>query len=287
IGIPALAGLSVMHGLVPPHPGPLAAIDAIGAAQRLSVSSDTEGGMGDHFGAGLRAAYRSLNGPQLCRPCHIAGPSLTHSLWWWLLPFLTAAACALALRRRERAAVTLLPVACGLALAAPYLLLLDYSAPRFLLPAYALLALPVADLAVRAVGAARRPGARTAVTVLLGAVLAVHLGVQLKELRLNTADARDTTVRYRRAARELGRLGLSAPCLVTGPRAQPIAYEAGCASAQTMGNNRSTTTAGIVAAAGREPTALLFDPGDPYLPGYARTWHPHPLPGTDWIAYVP
>ncbi|MGK5547115.1 GntP family permease [Streptomyces sp. URMC 127] len=31
IGIPALAGLSVMHGLVPPHPGPLAAIDAIGA----------------------------------------------------------------------------------------------------------------------------------------------------------------------------------------------------------------------------------------------------------------
>ncbi|MEU8846874.1 gluconate:H+ symporter [Streptomyces sp. NPDC048564] len=31
IGIPALAGLSVMHGLVPPHPGPLVAIDAIGA----------------------------------------------------------------------------------------------------------------------------------------------------------------------------------------------------------------------------------------------------------------
>ncbi|MFF5129045.1 GntP family permease [Streptomyces syringium] len=31
IGIPALAGLSVMHGLVPPHPGPLVAIDALGA----------------------------------------------------------------------------------------------------------------------------------------------------------------------------------------------------------------------------------------------------------------
>ncbi|MET7638096.1 gluconate:H+ symporter [Streptomyces sp. NPDC005438] len=31
IGIPALAGLSVMHGLVPPHPGPLAAIDAVDA----------------------------------------------------------------------------------------------------------------------------------------------------------------------------------------------------------------------------------------------------------------
>ncbi|MFH8347983.1 gluconate:H+ symporter [Streptomyces sp. NPDC018045] len=31
IGVPALAGLSVMHGLIPPHPGPLAAIDALHA----------------------------------------------------------------------------------------------------------------------------------------------------------------------------------------------------------------------------------------------------------------
>jgi gluconate:H+ symporter, GntP family len=31
VGIPALAGLSAMHGLVPPHPGPLVAIDALGA----------------------------------------------------------------------------------------------------------------------------------------------------------------------------------------------------------------------------------------------------------------
>jgi GntP family gluconate:H+ symporter len=31
VGIPALAGLSVMHGLVPPHPGPLTAIDLLHA----------------------------------------------------------------------------------------------------------------------------------------------------------------------------------------------------------------------------------------------------------------
>lgn len=31
VGIPALAGLSALHGLVPPHPGPLIAIDAVGA----------------------------------------------------------------------------------------------------------------------------------------------------------------------------------------------------------------------------------------------------------------
>ena len=31
VGIPALAGLSAMHGLVPPHPGPLVAIAALNA----------------------------------------------------------------------------------------------------------------------------------------------------------------------------------------------------------------------------------------------------------------
>ncbi|MFF7025844.1 hypothetical protein ACFY97_33120 [Streptomyces klenkii] len=266
-----------------------------GIARRLADSSDTEGGMGAHLGAGLTAARRSLNGPQLCRPCRIANPSVTHSLWWLLLPVLVAAACALALRkgragggeRKDTRAAVLLPVACALSLAAPYLLLLDYSAPRFLLPAYALLALPVADLAARAPAAFRAGPRRWAVAAALCAVLAAHLSVQLKELRVNTADARDTAVRYQRAAEGLRRLGLSAPCTVTGPRAQPIAYAAGCASAQTMGNNRSTTEAALARTARRMPMAVLYDPADAYLPPYARTWHPHELRGTGWIAYVP
>jgi GntP family gluconate:H+ symporter len=37
IGIPALAGLSAMHGLVPPHPGPLAAIGALNADLGLTL----------------------------------------------------------------------------------------------------------------------------------------------------------------------------------------------------------------------------------------------------------
>ncbi|ARF57077.1 GntP family permease [Streptomyces gilvosporeus] len=38
IGIPALAGLSVMHGLIPPHPGPLAAIDAVHANLGITLA---------------------------------------------------------------------------------------------------------------------------------------------------------------------------------------------------------------------------------------------------------
>ena len=38
VGIPALAGLSVMHGLVPPHPGPLVAIDALKADLGITLA---------------------------------------------------------------------------------------------------------------------------------------------------------------------------------------------------------------------------------------------------------
>jgi GntP family gluconate:H+ symporter len=37
IGIPALAGLSILHGLVPPHPGPLTAIDYLHAPLGLTL----------------------------------------------------------------------------------------------------------------------------------------------------------------------------------------------------------------------------------------------------------
>ena len=38
VGIPALAGLSVLHGLVPPHPGPVAAISALHADLGLTLA---------------------------------------------------------------------------------------------------------------------------------------------------------------------------------------------------------------------------------------------------------
>ncbi|MFJ2868397.1 gluconate:H+ symporter [Kitasatospora sp. NPDC087314] len=38
IGIPALAGLSVLHGLVPPHPGPLVAVDALKADLGITLA---------------------------------------------------------------------------------------------------------------------------------------------------------------------------------------------------------------------------------------------------------
>ncbi|WP_406331741.1 hypothetical protein [Streptomyces sp. NBC_00203] len=254
-----------------------------GIGARLHVSSATEGGMGAHWAGGY--ALRSLNGPLLCRPCHIplTHPALT--LWWLALPVLAALACAVALRT-ARPATALLPVACAAALAVPYLLLIDYSAPRFLLPVYALLSLPLAALAARIMSASRTTGTRTLAGSVLVALLAVHLSAQYVVLRHNVADARVTTGRYRTAADELRGLGLRPPCLVTGSHALPVAYYAGCASAETSGNNRSTATPALLRRAAREPTALLA-PKAQRPPGYARGWTAHRLAGTGWTAYLP
>ncbi|MFD7205014.1 hypothetical protein [Streptomyces sp. NPDC059893] len=244
---------------------------------RLHVSSATEGDMGLHLN--FDNAWSSLNGPLLCRPCTGAtldSPGL--ALWWLALPLLAAAALAYAVRER-RLLPAALPMAVAAALSVPYLLMIDYSAPRFLLPAYALLALPVAGLVTRL-------NSRRAL-VLAGLVIATQLLSQSTVLTQVTASAALTNERYRAAADGLRTLGLRPPCLVSGPRALPIAYDAGCASAQVDGNNVSTTVAGILDRAAKMPTALLTARGQ-RPPHYARDWTPYPLhrtPGwTAWLA---
>ncbi|MGW7695670.1 glycosyltransferase family 39 protein [Streptomyces asiaticus] len=253
-----------------------------GIGARLRLSSATEGGMGARWAGGM--AWRSLNGPLLCRPCHVP---LTHpelTLWWLALPVLALTACALAWRAR-RDAVILLPIACAATLSVPYLLLIDYSAPRFLLPVYALLSPPLAVLAAHSARAIRPPRARALAAGVAAALLALHLSAQYEVLDRTTAAARTTADRYRTAAHDLRRLGLTPPCLVSGRHAPPIGYDAGCASANVGGNNRDTTAHTLLHRAAREPTAALARTrsGPPH---YARTWTPHRLPGTGLTAYV-
>jgi GntP family gluconate:H+ symporter len=63
VGIPALAGLSILHGLIPPHPGPVAAITALHA------------NLGDTLLFGLIVAVPTL---ALC------GPLLGHFIAQWV-----------------------------------------------------------------------------------------------------------------------------------------------------------------------------------------------------------
>ena len=118
-----------------------------GIASRLHAAGAEQGGFGLHFA--LPDELRALNGPTLCRPCTVGVRYPELDLWWFLLPVLVALAILAARRAGGSSGPSLssviLPAVCGLCVAAQYLFMIDYAAPRFLLPGYALLAVPAAD----------------------------------------------------------------------------------------------------------------------------------------------
>jgi hypothetical protein len=245
-----------------------------GVAERLSEGSDIQGGLG--WNLAVDDQLRSLGGRSLCRPCTGAMPHPAVYAWWLALPVLAAVGLLIAVRAR-RSLPTLLPLACAATAAAPYLFMIDYAAPRFLLPAYALLAVPVADallrLGVRPDGR-RRPAVVAALALGLAGPLAVQYVVLDRTVDRTVADRRA----WARSAAELHRLGVRPPCLLTGHQAIPVAYYTGCSSGATSGHNANTTTADILRTARGIPVATLTAPGGT-PPRYARDWEPRPLDG--------
>jgi hypothetical protein len=238
-----------------------------GLAQRLADGSAIEGGLG--WNLAVDDQLRSLVGRTLCRPCGGALPQPAVFAWWFVLPVLAALALVFAIRA-GRTARTLVPLACAATAAFPYLFLIGYAAPRFLLPAYAMLAIPVADALANLVTAAPRTWRPVAVTlVALG--LAGHLGVQFVVLERTVDRATAGHHDWARTAKALHRLGVRAPCLVTGHYNVPIAFYAGCSSVDISGHNANTTAAALARTARRTPVAVLTD-GTGAPPSYARTW---------------
>ncbi|MEH0490358.1 hypothetical protein QBA78_35470 [Streptomyces scabiei] len=245
-----------------------------GLGQRLSDASRIQGGLGWHIAVGDQ--LRSLGGRSLCRPCTGAMPNPVVTAWWYALPLLAVLALVLALRARRATAMLVLLVCAGSA-AFPYLFLIGYAAPRFLLPAYALLAIPVADALFRLVTATSgvwRVAAVTLVTLGLAGHLAIQYVVLERTVHRTTAAHDD----WARTAADLHRLGVRPPCLLTGYEAVPIAFYAGCSSVATGGHNANTTASAIRQAARHQPVAVLATP-DGRPPAYARGWARHQAGG--------
>ncbi|MER5910829.1 hypothetical protein ABT124_10065 [Streptomyces sp. NPDC001982] len=253
-----------------------------GLAQRLKDGSAIQGGLGWHVA--VTDQMRSLGGRALCRPCTGTMPNPVVTVWWFVLPLLAVLGLVLAVRAR-RTTATLLPLACGVTAAVPYLFMIEYAAPRFLLPAYALLVLPVADVLLRLVTAsapARRPVAVTLVA--LG--LAGHLAIQLAVLEHTVGRTTAAHQAWARTAGELHRLGVRPPCLLTGHDAIPIAFYAGCSSAATSGHNANTTRTAVERTARHTPVATLVTAGS-RPPAYARHWPSEPFEGLRLYHAVP
>ncbi|MFJ5676359.1 hypothetical protein [Streptomyces sp. NPDC093097] len=243
-----------------------------GLLARLHRAGEIQGGIGWHLAVGDQ--IRSLDGRGLCRPCDVPWTHPATAVWWFLLPLLTAAGI-LAARRARRPATAVLPAAVAAATAVPYLFLIDYAAPRFLLPAYALLSLPAADGLWRTAAPAGRFRPRP--TALLAAALAAHLVIQCAVLTGNTARNRHMRRDFTAAATALHRIGVRPPCTLSGDHAVQLAYYTGCASRQTAGPDAGTTPEQLRAEAAHRPVALLVPPATA-PPPFARGWRPAPLP---------
>ncbi|MFC8867517.1 hypothetical protein ACFUAC_07675 [Streptomyces sp. NPDC057148] len=241
-----------------------------GLGERLSRASEIQGGLG--WNIAVDDQMRSLGGRGLCRPCTGSMPHPVVTAWWIVLPFVAVLGVAVAVRAR-RTARTLIPFACAVTAAAPYLFMIGYAAPRFLQPAYALLAIPVADALWHLVRTAKGRWRRVAAPLVALAV-AGHLAVQFAVVEgtvdRNVASRED----WAHVADELHRLGVRPPCLITGHESIPIGYYTGCSSGATSGNNENTTAAEIVDTARRLPVAAITGPGGG-TPDYARDWTPY------------
>ncbi|OUD02637.1 hypothetical protein [Streptomyces swartbergensis] len=247
-----------------------------GLGQRLSDASRIQGGLG--WQIAVDDQLRSLGGRALCRPCTGSMPHPLVTVWWFVLPVLAGLGLVIAARAR-RLGRTLIPLACAATAALPYLFMIGYAAPRFLQPAYALLALPVADALwhlVRTPGGKWRPVAVTLVAFGLAGHLAVQIAVLERTVARNTESRRD----WDRTAGALHRLGVRPPCLLTGHEALPIGYYAGCSSGATAGHNENTTPAAILRTAQRLPVAHLAPAGGT-PPRYARAWPVHRISDLD------
>ncbi|MEU7579730.1 hypothetical protein AB0B50_19235 [Streptomyces sp. NPDC041068] len=248
-----------------------------------------------------------MDGPLLCRPCGGDGLRPVHAEWWILLPLLVGLGLWSARARTGAAAeagteagtkagteavgpkapgrgpasapdalrACLLALTAALAVALPYLLLVPYAAPRFLLPTHALLA-PAAALGLLAVAdrarAVRWPRAAFAALVL---ALVGHLTLQLLLVHGNAriqAGARGDWARIADALHEHG-IG-RAPCVLSGNTSViPISYASGCTPGGRGDEHRTTV--------------LVLREAAP--PRWARGWARHPVPDTyspGWVIHV-
>ena len=244
-----------------------------GVFARLHAAGAEQSGFGLHFA--VLDELKALNGPTLCRPCTVGIRQPELDLWWLLLPVLVVLGVVAARRAGRRGSAqfgsALLPAVCGLCLAAQYLFMINYAAPRFLLPAYAVLAIPVADgLAWLITGV--RPDLRPAMAAVVGCFLFAQVAAQHVVLDHEAGGTVTFHHDYSVIATRLAALGVRPPCLVAGVQYIPIAFYAGCASAGVAGHPV------LLVATGHRP------------PSYARHWHAYRVAGTTVLqvtAYIP
>lgn len=253
--------------------GPLARLRTAGAA------NDT----GWHYT--LVEHLRALDGPLLCRYGADCGPlPVAHVAWFAAIPVL-----ALLGLLASRGTPLILAGVCGLALAAGYVFTVGYAAPRFLLPAYALLALPVAVgllWPLRLSGPARALGLSAAAAG-VGAFLLLQASTLHAQVTVSVASREANPL----VSARLRALGVHGPCLLYGHHAVEIGYLIGCSSRGVVSHFGGARPPKVIGAALERRVAVVVLTDHRRLPApYLATWTKTPLrllTGKTWYAYRP
>ncbi|MGW0530909.1 hypothetical protein [Streptomyces sp. NPDC003032] len=280
-----------------------------GVRQRLTEASEVQGDLRPLLSFVHHLTV--LDGPLLCRPCDSDGIRPVAAEWWLLLLILVGTGLWALHRPRDthrdtpprggppdsgeashrrppaprRPHAAFLPLITALAVALPYLLLVPYAAPRFLLPTHALLAPTAALGLLTLVGLARAARPRWVAVGVLALALSGHLAVQVLLAHGNATIQAGARGDWERIAEVLRRHGVGngtepgistrAPCTLNGNTSViPLAYVAGCAPGSGPRDPR-------------RPTALVLREAAP--PRWARDWPRHTVPDTyasGWVILV-
>ncbi|MFH9075623.1 hypothetical protein [Streptomyces alboflavus] len=250
-----------------------------GVRERLSDASEVQGGL--RFTDSLLHQFTAIDGPLLCRPCEGDGVRVPALTWWVLLAVLVPLGLWSARRFRQTATAAQLALVVGLCAALPYVLVVPYTAPRFLLPTHALLAVPAALgvlAAVRWARAARRPALAGGV---LAGLLAGHLAMQGSLVSANARIQSEAREDWARVAAVVHERGVRPPCLLGGNTSViPLAYVAGCEPAPRAHERKPGDR--------RRPDVLVLR--QHAAPPWARDWQRVAVPDTyarGWRVLVP
>jgi hypothetical protein len=209
--------------------GPVRAIREAAALGHLTAL-----GVGERVLQNLALTNGPIIGPEAHPDVPLAGV-----LWWGTTVAL--AGVAVVRTRSPMRGPVMCAVLGGSALAVEYLVLVSGLAPRFLLPAYALLSLPAATglLSLLSESVARRIGGAAALAVLTG-MTAWQVGTA-STMGTAAAAARE---RVAAVGGEVGRLAAGRPCVVASAGAFPqVSFASRCAGRGLAGTDAASLTA--------------------------------------------
>jgi hypothetical protein len=209
-------------------------------------------------------------------------------IWWGMLGLLSVLGLLRGATRKERVAGRVASFA-ALAVMIEYLVFVPVSAARFLLPAYAFLAVP-ASIGLLSLLRGRTVARSAGVIVLLVAIPWAIWQAGVAE-RVETA-SRQVNERFREVGHELMRLAAGAPCSFLSPHGYPqIQIASGCAGNE-LGRPRGPTERELdrLAGDGESVFVLLRSPVRPSSPlgaveptrfsGSGNVWFIYHLPAT-------